>query len=157
MEGVLLVQKKPLVAILLGYFLLFLTVYYLFNHNAPWAQLVFMSALGLFLVGYSNAFLIKKTESRRLLRIFGTPVWGSNLDLNASDYISVFPVRSWKNSDWGPVAAVGNKTKNDGYVVRAFSGSRHFTLLRTPNLSFARSKGVAVSHLFEVEFIDKTV
>ncbi|MFC4095791.1 hypothetical protein [Euzebyella saccharophila] len=157
MEEVLFVQKKPLVATILGYFLLLVTVYYLFNHNAPWAQLVFMSVLGLFLVGYSNAFLVKKAESRRLLRFFGTPIWGATLDLTAPDYIVVFPVRSWKNSDWGPVAAVGNKTKNDGYVVRAFSGKGHFTFVRTSNLSFARSQGTAVSQLLEVDLIDKTL
>ncbi|AYN66068.1 hypothetical protein D1013_01065 [Euzebyella marina] len=157
MKSVVLKQKKPFLAKLLGVFFLGLTVYYLINQNAPIAQLLFMPILGFVLLGYSVTFEISSTStSKRQLRLYGFVVWSSELKYVRPEYVSVFSLRSGVQSDWGPVAAIGRRTSANEFVVRFFSGNSHFTVMRTSNQGLARAEGRELADMFSVELLDKS-
>lgn len=158
MKKVVFVQEKPFVPRFLGWFFVVLVLYYLVNENAPFMQLLLMSFIAFILLAYEIAYVVSPFKSTRQFKLFSNVVFESPLLILNADYVSVFPVRSILQSDWGgPIAAIGKKTSADRFVVRIFEENRHLTLLRTSKLEEAVRLGKELSVMLKVDFHDRTV
>ena len=156
MGRVSFVQKKPIVAIILGTSLLLLFIYNAWSGAGSLGQLIGLGTLSVLLLGYS---VVYEVDSHRDFYIaycfFKVPVFRKKLNIFYPEYVSVFPMRSGKNSDWGPVSAMGKRSNSDEFCVRIFNDKEKFTLIRTSNSKLALRKAKALSELLKVELVNK--
>lgn len=101
MKEIVFVQEKPFVPRFLGWFFVVLVLYYLVNENAPFMQLLLMSVVALILLAYDIAYVVSPVKSTREFRLFQKIIFKSPFPVLKPDYVSVFPVRSSLQSDWG--------------------------------------------------------
>ncbi|TMM58975.1 hypothetical protein FEE95_05950 [Maribacter algarum] len=151
-KPIFLKQSKPLIATILGTFILLLMLFLLYKEAAGLSQLITMACMGILLLGYSISFEISNTlNHKRHFSLFGITVFKQRLDCISPDYISVFSAVFKKDSEWGPVAAMGNQTWEGNYVVRFFKGNLHFTVWRVDSLDVAKAKAIELGELLNVE------
>jgi len=67
------------------------------------------------------------------------------------DYITVFSASFKKDSEWGPVAAMGNQTRSAKYVIRFFKGNKHFTVWMSNSQALAKTKAMELGQLLQTE------
>ncbi len=151
-KSIFLKQSKPLIANILGTFILLLMLFLLYNETAGLGQLFIMPVIGIFLLSYSTSFEIsRKFKNKWHFKLFGITVFKQGLECIFPDYISVFFAVFKKDSEWGPVAAMGNQTREGNYVVRFFKGNSHFTVWRVDSLGAAKVKAIELGELLNVE------
>ncbi|SHI48858.1 hypothetical protein [Pseudozobellia thermophila] len=150
-------QEKPFTVKILGGFLLLLVAFLVGSgHGMPLSQLLTMGGLGLLLLGYSVSYEIYSDyNNKRCFKLFGLPLFKSDLKIEFPDYISLFSARVGKGSDWGPIAAMGGSAGSQRYTVRMFRGRQHFTLYRSSKLEKAQEKSEALASLLKVPVKEK--
>lgn len=145
-------QSKPLTVIILGVILLILATITIYEDVTKLEQIITMFCLGLILLGYSVSFEINENyNNKKHFKLFGITTFKSKLELFIPDYVTVFSSTSVKNTEWGPVAAMGSQTKDQSYVVRIFKGHQHFTLWSTKSYNLAKSKAEDLGNLLKIE------
>ncbi len=156
MNSVSFTQKKPIVANILGAFLLILFIHNTWRGLGGLNQTIGLVAFSALLLSYSIVYEVDSQGHFYTLYCFlKVPVYRKKLNIFYPEYVSVFPMRSGKNSDWGPVSAMGKRSNNDEFCVRIFDDKEKFTLIRTSNSKLALHKAKALSVLLKIELINK--
>jgi len=111
-----------------------------------------MFLICLVLFGYSISFEIRSNHNhRKHFKLFGHTLFKQRLVCISPDYITVFYAVLKKDSEWGPVAAMGNQTREGNYVVRFFKGNAYFTVWKADSSELANDKAVELGKLLNVE------
>lgn len=151
-KAVFLKQPKPIIGNILGVFILILTLFLLYEGTAGLSQVTIMFFSSLVLIGYSISFEITSDlNHRKHFRLFGNTVFKQSLDCIPPDYVTVFYSVFKKESEWGPVAAMGSQIREGNFVVRFFKGKAYFTVWRTDSMELANAKAVELGKLLNVE------
>lgn len=141
-------QLKPPIVNVLGFFILLLTLFLLYEQTADRGQLIAMLCICSILLGYSISFEISNSlKPKRHYKFFGITVFRQRLACIGPDYILVFSARFKKESQWGPVSELGKQTRADNFVIRFFRGNSDFTVWKGPTLEAAKAKAVALGEL----------
>lgn len=145
-------QKKPLTVMILGIVLLIFAFLALSEGSNKLEPIVGMFCIGMLLLGYSISFEINDAYShKKHFRIFGITIFKSQLDFFKPEYVTVFSSTGVKNSEWGPIAAMGKQIHDHSYVVRLFKGGQYFSLYRTKSYELAKSNADKVGKLLKIE------
>jgi len=151
-KTVFLKQAKPIIGNILGVFILILMLFLLYEGTAVLSQVSIMFFSSLVLVGYSISFEIASNlNHRKHFKLFGYTVFKQRLACITPDYITVFSAVFKKDSEWGPVAAMGNQTRKGVYVIRFFKGNEHFTIWESDSLELANDKAIELGRLLSTE------
>lgn len=157
MKSIYFKQTKPLIASILGIVILVLLIFLIIENNTEWSQISIMCLIGFVLWGYSVSYEIKDNLNHNMhFKLFGFSLFRQRLEIVFPDYIIVFSALFKKDSDWGPVAALGSQSKGGTYVIRFFKGNKHFTLWKTNNLELANNRAKEVGELLDVEVRSKS-
>ncbi|WP_298505580.1 hypothetical protein [uncultured Maribacter sp.] len=54
----------------------------------------------------------------------------------------VFSAKFKQGAEWGSLAAIGKERREDSFVIRFFTGNKHFTVYRTSSLKKAKEKAL---------------
>lgn len=152
MKSIYFKQSKPLTISILGIVILVLLIFLIIENNAGWSQIFIMCLIGFVLLGYSVSYEINDNLNHKThFKLFGFSLFRQKLEMVFPDYIIVFSALFKKDSDWGPVAALGSQSKGGTYVIRFFKGNRHFTIWKTKNIESANKRAKEVGKLLNVE------
>ena len=151
-QSIFLKQAKPLIATILGIAFLVLILFLLYDGVAEYGQIVTMLMVSILLLGYSVSFEIdSKRNHKKHFKLFGYTLFKKRLTCISPDYISVFSAVFKKDSEWGPVAAMGSQTRKGTYVIRFFKGNEYFTIWQCDSLHLANAKASALGRLLNIE------
>ena len=152
MKSLYFKQSKPLTVTILGIVILVLLVFLTIEDRVAWSQIFIMSLIGFVLLGYSVSYEIKENLDHKIhFKLYGVSLFSQKLEVILPEYIIVFSALFKKDSEWGPVAALGSKSKGGTYVIRFFTGNRHFTIWKTKNLDLANTRAKEVGELLNTE------
>jgi len=155
-EPIFLKQAKPIMANILGVFVLILAVFLIYEQTAKMSQLLIMLLIVVLLLGHSTSYEIRQDlRHKKHFKLFGVTVFKQKLECIFPDYITVFSALFKKDAEWGPIAAMGKKGREGNYVVRFFKGNTHFTLWKTNSLDLANRKAMELGKLLNVEVKSK--
>ncbi|MBM1105232.1 hypothetical protein JQC67_03675 [Aurantibacter crassamenti] len=145
-------QKKPIIAPILGVMLLVIGANLFYENKSSTSQIAILILMVLVLFGYSISYEIAVDfKNWRHFKMFGFTLFKSKLKIDYPEYITVFSAIHKQNAEWGPIAAMGKERSGDSWVIRFFSGRKHFTLFRTKSLKKAQLRATELSKLLEVE------
>lgn len=151
-KSIFLKQRKPLIATILGIVFLVLILFLGYEGIAAYGQIMTMLVVGMLLLGYSVSFEINsERKHKKHFKLFGYTVFKQRLTCISPEFISVFSVVFKKDSEWGPVAAMGNQTRKGTFVIRFFKGNAHFTIWESDSLPLANAKASALGQLLNIE------
>ena len=151
-NGLFFKQSKPFTVIVLGIVFLTIAALVLIQDATQLEQIITMSCIGIILLGYSISFEMKENyDHKKHFKIFGATIFKGKLKCFIPEYATIFSATGIQNSEWGPVAAMGNQRKDQNYVVRLFKGNQHFTLLRTTSYDIAKDKAEKLGVLLKIE------
>lgn len=149
-------QKKPLTVLILGVLIFLFVVYLILNNSGPLNQRVILSILSVLLIGYSVSFEIRKDFGNyKHIKMFGITVFKSKLNIPYPEYLIVFSAKYKQGAEWGSVAAMGKQRGGDNFVIRCFTGNKHFTLFRTKSLEVAKERATGLSNFLGIEIRGK--
>ncbi len=108
--------------------------------------------IGLFLVGFSEAYKItKEFENYKLFFFFGKVIWKTRLTIEFPDYISVFHATFSTKDEEGNTDGTLKK-----WVLRFFTENRYFTVLEDETYDIVLNKANELSNLLGVDIYDTT-
>ena len=89
MESMTLIQAKPLTIKILGVFFVCLALYIVFFGEAILQEVVLMTIIGVFLLGYSTAYEVNTDfNNKTLFQLFGMTIFRRKVNIIFPDYIS---------------------------------------------------------------------
>ncbi len=145
-------QSKPSTVKILGFFILLLTLMLIYEGVAKINQIIIMLIIGVVLLAYSISYeFCNSFTNYKHFKLFGLSLFRQNLPSFHPNYISVFSSSTKKDSEWGPIAAMGKQSIGKDYVVRMFNENKHFTVFRSRSLEIARTKATELGKMLNVE------
>lgn len=154
-ESVFFKQPKPSTVIILGVFMLSLTLLLMYEGTVELNQIIGMTIIGTVLLAYSVSYELRNDlENFKHFRLFGLSLFKQKF-IFSSDYISVFSASAKKSSEWGPIAAMGKDTRNEYFVIRLFKANEHFTVFRSNSYETVVAKATELGRILNIEVIIK--
>ncbi|WP_298475080.1 hypothetical protein [uncultured Maribacter sp.] len=129
--------------------MLLFAVYLWATDSGPLNQKVVLGILSIVVLGYSITFQIgKEFANYKHFQLFGLNFFKSRLSIPYPDYMIVFSPKFKQGAEWGSLAAIGKERREDSFVIRFFTGNKHFTVYRTSSLKKAKEKALELSCFF---------
>ncbi|UII81587.1 hypothetical protein [Flagellimonas sp. CMM7] len=148
-------QSKPSTVIILGVFMLLLTLLLIYEGTVDLNQIIGMTIIGTVLLSYSISYELRGDfDNIKHFKLFGLSLFKQRFTFS-SDYISVFSTSAKKSSDWGPIAAMGKGTRNEHFVIRLFKENEHFTVFRSKSCETVVPKATELGRILNIEVIIK--
>ncbi len=152
MSSVVCKQERALKGRILSICVLAFSVLFLFMTSEPILSRLSLFFISVFIFGFSVSYKINHDfNNQKLFSVFGRTLFTVKLKLEYPEYISVFSASLSLDNEWGSIAAIGTKEKQDKFVVRFFTGNKNFTLYRTENYQEALDKAKELGELLELE------
>lgn len=154
-ESMFFKQSKPSTVIILGVFMLLLMLLLMYEGTVELSQIIGMTIIGTVLLAYSVSYELRSDfDNFKHLKLFGLSLFKQKFAFS-SDYISVFSASAKKNSDWGPIAAMGKHTRNDYFVIRLFKENKHLTVFRSRSYEKVVTKATELGRILNIEVMIK--
>ncbi len=157
MKKVFCKQEKPLKGKIVSFVFLFFTIMLFVTETELLLIKLLFLLVSLFLVGYSISYEFSSGfNNYKVVSVFRIVLLKSKLDVEYPDYISVFPISSSIDNEWGAIAAIGTKERQERFAIRFFKENKHFTVYRARDYEKAIKKANEIQKVLNVEIYDAT-